>query len=348
VQVTDGFGLSFSKALTINVTNVNEAPHPNNDTASTTPDKAVTINVLANDTDPDGDTLSLVNFANPANGSVTQSGNQLIYTPRTGFHGVDSFIYRVRDGHGLTATATVTITVGSGIGTGKDPVDSSLTDLDIVGTPSADTIKVVYGGSQGKVTVFFGSTNKGTFNFTGKILVYGQAGNDTINIDPKITRTAFIYGEDGKDSITGGAGNDVIIGGNGNDTVNGGDGRDILIGDNDSDNLNGGNGDDILIAGTASADNNFLALAAWNKEWSRTDKTYAQRTTDITTGAGFAAGFPLNSSTVNSAPTPPDTLTGAAGQDLFYSNPNQINGVGDKITDLVKTGTFAEKVITVD
>ena len=62
-----------------------------------------------------------------------------------------------------------------------------LTDLDIVGTGGNDNIQVKYGGSQGKVTVFFGSTNKGTFNFTGRILIDGESGNDTITVDPKIT-----------------------------------------------------------------------------------------------------------------------------------------------------------------
>ena len=337
----DGTAVSSEQAIILD-----RAPKPHDDTATTTPDKAVTINVLANDTDPDGDVLSLVSASNPANGTVALSGNKVIYTPRTGFHGVDSFGYRVRDSHGLTATATVTVTVGSGVGVGKDPVDSSITDLDIVGTNASETIKVVYGGSQGKATVFFGSTNKGTFNFSGRILVFGLDGNDTITIDSKITRSAFVFGGNGNDTITGGGGNDVLLGGVGNDKMIGGDGRDILLGDDGKDNLNGGAGDDILSAGTAT-DEDFTALVAWNKEWSRTDKNYTQRVSDITKGQGFAAGLPLTSTTVTSAPIPPDTLTGASGQDLFYSNPNLIGGVGDMITDRVKTGSLAEILVAV-
>ena len=241
VQAIDSGGLKFSKVLTINILNVNEAPLPKNDAAATAPDRPVTINdTLANDSDPDGDTLSLVNNTKPANGTVTVSGNKYIYTPNTGFHGLDSFVYRVSDGHGLTATATVTIDVESGVGVGKDPVDSSITDLDVVGTSVADNIKLVYGGSQGKVQVFFGNTNEGTFNFTGNILIYGQGGNDTITIDPRITRSATIWGDNGNDTINGGGGNDFIFGGAGDDSVNGDAGRDILIGDDGADKLNGG------------------------------------------------------------------------------------------------------------
>jgi hypothetical protein len=92
----------------------------------------------------------------------------------------------------------------------------------------------------------------------------------------------------------------------------------------------------------------FTALVAWNKEWSRTDKNYTQRVSDITKGQGFAAGFALNGAAVSSAPIPADTLTGSSGQDLFYSNPMLIGGVGDMITDRVKTGSLAETLISVE
>jgi len=67
----------------------------------------------------------------------------------------------------------------------------------------------------------------------------------------------------------------------------------------------------------------------------------------MTTGAGYATGFPLNITTVTSAPNPPDTMTGGSGQDLFFYNPKIVNGLADKITDQVKTGVTAETAIQV-
>lgn len=99
----------------------NTAPVANNDTATTTSGTAVTIsNVLANDTDANGDTLSVTANTTPANGTVTRSGNTFIYTPKTGFSGTDSFTYTISDGKGGSATATVNVTVGAA----PNPVDA--------------------------------------------------------------------------------------------------------------------------------------------------------------------------------------------------------------------------------
>jgi subtilisin len=89
----------------------NRAPTAVNDSAETTAGSAVTINVLANDSDPDGDTLSVADFAQGGSGTVTQSGNNLIYTPNAGFSGTDTFTYRATDGTATSNWATVTVTV---------------------------------------------------------------------------------------------------------------------------------------------------------------------------------------------------------------------------------------------
>jgi outer membrane protein OmpA-like peptidoglycan-associated protein len=91
---------------------VNRAPVAVNDTATIARDAAGTlINVLANDTDADGDALMVMSVTQPANGSVTNAGNGVVYTPRAGFVGTDTFTYMVKDPSGATATGTVTITV---------------------------------------------------------------------------------------------------------------------------------------------------------------------------------------------------------------------------------------------
>ncbi len=98
----------------ITVTDVNEAPVANADSATTTEDTAVVIRVLANDTDGDGDwTLSVDSVSSVTNGAtttITDGGTTVTYTPAPNWNGVGSFVYTVTDG-ALTATSWVTITV---------------------------------------------------------------------------------------------------------------------------------------------------------------------------------------------------------------------------------------------
>ena len=75
-------------------------------------DTARTIAVLGNDSDLDGDTLSVASVTQGANGTVAINGdNTVTYTPNANFNGSDSFTYTVADGNGGTDTATVTVTV---------------------------------------------------------------------------------------------------------------------------------------------------------------------------------------------------------------------------------------------
>ncbi|MCR6701468.1 MAG: Ig-like domain-containing protein [Dokdonella sp.] len=76
------------------------------------------IDVLANDSSPDGHPLTITAVSAPAHGSAAISGSAISYTPTAGYLGADSFTYTVSDGHGGVDTATVSITVGSGGGDG--------------------------------------------------------------------------------------------------------------------------------------------------------------------------------------------------------------------------------------
>ncbi|ANB19774.1 Ig-like domain-containing protein [Dokdonella koreensis] len=76
------------------------------------------IDVLANDSSPDGHALTITAVSTPAHGSATVAGTAVSYTPATGYTGSDSFTYTVSDGHGGVDTATVSITVTSGGGDG--------------------------------------------------------------------------------------------------------------------------------------------------------------------------------------------------------------------------------------
>ncbi|MFK0733225.1 MAG: ExeM/NucH family extracellular endonuclease, partial [Gloeotrichia echinulata HAB0833] len=102
--------------------NLNTAPVAGNDTATTNEDTAININVLANDSDVNGDVLQLSLVSAPVNGTATVNNNGttdnfaddfIIYTPNSNYNGSDSFTYSINDGKGKTATATVNVTITS-------------------------------------------------------------------------------------------------------------------------------------------------------------------------------------------------------------------------------------------
>ncbi len=100
-------------------TTTNDPPVANDDGAySATRDAALTITastLLANDTDPNGDTLTITGVSNAVNGTVTFNAqtNIITFTPTAGYTGVASFDYSVSDGRNGTATATVDLTVNA-------------------------------------------------------------------------------------------------------------------------------------------------------------------------------------------------------------------------------------------
>ena len=89
-----------------------QAPITGPDTAATARGKAVTINVLANDSDPNGDALTITAVSRPQFGAATTNGQNVTYTPNPTFAGQDSFSYFVSDGHGNTTAGSVTVVVG--------------------------------------------------------------------------------------------------------------------------------------------------------------------------------------------------------------------------------------------
>jgi hypothetical protein len=91
----------------------NQAPTAQDDSVVLSSISPVTIAVLANDRDPDGDTLSIVSFTQGAKGSVTLNSNaSLTYTPAKSFKTDDQFSYSITDGQS-TASTTVTISLQS-------------------------------------------------------------------------------------------------------------------------------------------------------------------------------------------------------------------------------------------
>ncbi|MGI2831661.1 tandem-95 repeat protein, partial [Vibrio alginolyticus] len=110
--VTSG-GVSESTTVNVDVTPVNDAPVANDDAATTQEDTAVTIDVLPNDTDIDGDTLSIQSASVPeTQGTVEIIDGKLVFTPAENFHGDAEITYTVTDGS-LTDQATVNVTVNA-------------------------------------------------------------------------------------------------------------------------------------------------------------------------------------------------------------------------------------------
>ena len=137
--INDGTpGSDDTAAVTVTVNPINDAPVAADDSGATDEDTAVTINVLANDTDVDSGTLVIDSTSVPANGTVVDNGDGTVtYTPAADFYGTDNFTYTISDGSGGTATATVTVMVGE---VNDPPVavdDSSATNEDTLLTMAA-------------------------------------------------------------------------------------------------------------------------------------------------------------------------------------------------------------------
>ena len=110
--VGDGSGLTAQAAVAVTVQPVNDPPQALDDAADTPEDTPVTIAVLENDRDADGDPLTVAEVSAPAHGTarLTDAG-AVEYTPEPDYHGSDRFTYAVGDGSGLTAQAAVAVTV---------------------------------------------------------------------------------------------------------------------------------------------------------------------------------------------------------------------------------------------
>ena len=122
----DGFlfvmgGASTNVVEKIDTQASSQAPIALDDDFTTTEDQAITIDVVANDSDADGDPLVVtsINTSGTSGSVVINANGTLSYTPVADFNGVDSFTYRVSDPGGSLDEAVVTVTVSSdGLGGG--------------------------------------------------------------------------------------------------------------------------------------------------------------------------------------------------------------------------------------
>ena len=151
--VFDGNGGTATGTVTVTVTSVNDAPVAGSNRFTVNEDsKSIHQNVLYNDTDVDGDMLSVSTVSAASHGTTRLANGRTVYTPNPNFHGSDSFTYTVSDGNGGTDTGTVNMIVRP---VADDPVadddamsvaeDTQATDLDVIANDTdadGDTLSV--------------------------------------------------------------------------------------------------------------------------------------------------------------------------------------------------------------
>ncbi len=115
-QITDATGATSAATVHINpISPINDKPVATGDAFEGSEDESLEIDVsdiLSNDLDIDGDSLSAAIKTQPAHGTVLDLGNgKWRYVPKLNFHGIDKFRYEVSDGQGGSHAAFVTIDV---------------------------------------------------------------------------------------------------------------------------------------------------------------------------------------------------------------------------------------------
>ncbi len=109
--VSDGKGGSASAMVTVTIRTSNHPPIARDDTFVVGCRSSMVLDVLANDSDPDGDPLTIASITQPADAviTITSGGKTLTYTPGPACFLRNTFTYTVSDGKGGSATATVTL-----------------------------------------------------------------------------------------------------------------------------------------------------------------------------------------------------------------------------------------------
>ncbi|HSB69073.1 MAG TPA: ELWxxDGT repeat protein [Candidatus Methylomirabilis sp.] len=239
-----GTDTSAPQTFTITVTEVNDAPVAAGDAYTTAEETPLTIaapDLLANDTDMEGDPLIAELVAGPVHGTLTLgTDGGFTYIPDLHYTGPDHFTYLADDDEGAaSAPVTVTLTVV--------PISAPYV---ITGTAGDDAITLAQAGGVLTITVNSGTPTTIPVSGLAHIQVFGLAGNDTITLSG-LTLPAMVDAGGGNDSVDGstvGAGVPLtLLGGVGHDTLRGGGGPDLLAGGSGNDRLFGGEGDDLFL-----------------------------------------------------------------------------------------------------
>src|SRR6185295_5114711 len=132
-EVSDG-ALTAQGTIVITVTRANIAPVAVDDVAATTQETPKAIDVLANDTDADHDTLAISSATGATHGQVSCTPVLCTYTPEPGFFGTDSFTYTITDGFSGADEGAVAVTVS------PSPISASLNPATLTTGPGATSI----------------------------------------------------------------------------------------------------------------------------------------------------------------------------------------------------------------
>ena len=193
-EVTDEHGATDTETISVTVTGTNDDPVATGDSASIDENGTpITIPVLPNDSDVDGDTLTVTSIDDTAltGGTATQVGNDIVFDPGTDFDylgegetATETITYTVSDGNGGTDTATVTITVTGGndgptavndVGTVDEDATTNLDLLDNDTDPDTNDILTI--------TAINGVTAAGVMTLPSGATVAINA-NGTVDYDP--------------------------------------------------------------------------------------------------------------------------------------------------------------------
>ncbi len=380
--ITDPDGETDTAVAIVTVTPANEPPVATDDTATTDEGTPIVINVIENDSDPDGDPLTVTFNTDPANGSVVDNGDgTFTYTPDDGFTGTDTFEYDVSDGSGDSDTGLVTVSVVDP-GPGRidtdvfpvDPADQSLDPLDGLDQdpdPSDDLDSVTTGGGDDVIStgddadtissgggddtvepgidddlVDLGSGDDSVFDIQGSDTIFGGQGNDTINAgtntfsdyegdDPAFAPgtllndlgfTADPNQDDGRDSIQGNRGDDLIFTGDDSDTIDGGGDNDTIDAGIDDDLVFGGQGDDSIIGSHGS------------------DTLDGGQGNDYIDGSNLAA-LELTDDIDAVPENDRDLITGALGDDTLIGGDDDDTLIGGSGSDLLDGGIDEDELL---
>ncbi|MFT2109865.1 retention module-containing protein, partial [Marinomonas sp. 2405UD68-3] len=134
-----------TKTVTITINGTNDTPVAADDSASMSPESVITIDVLDNDTDRDGDNLIITKANVPSDqGLVEVVENKLVFTPASGFTGTASLTYTISDGNGGSDTANVNVLVAVASVT-VNPITSD----DVINKAESDQTIAVTGTARG-------------------------------------------------------------------------------------------------------------------------------------------------------------------------------------------------------
>jgi VCBS repeat-containing protein len=255
-----------STVIPVELVPANVAPVGLDDTTAADEDQTIAGNLLANDSDGNGDTLRVSNISGVAGSAVVTQGSSAVLKGMWGTLAVnadgsysysadaddtdvqpagtplyDTFTYTVSDGNGGADTATLTVTV------------TPLSDIAVqTGTNKADVLNGDWARAGIDDTIHGGSGNDQIDGKAGADFLYGGVGDDQIWGGEGIDR---LFGEAGNDMLSGGLGNDRLYGDVGDDRLYGDAGDDILVGGQGNDWLAGGAGADtyVFLSGKSKA-----------------------------------------------------------------------------------------------